>query len=188
MGQHGLELLSLYTDIGVKPRKELEARGNKATTTDGYLRVRVGDMVVNKLLAWMGAIAASGYDGVTSPAYDILRPVRPVNVWYYHHLFRCGLYPPILRLYSRGIMDMRNRLYFDAFGRIPIPYPPIEHQDQIVADVQSSTTDIDKARQQSQSEIELMTDYRTTLIAEAVCGRLDVRREIELPLLEIPRG
>ena len=34
------ELLSIYTDIGVKPRKELEERGNRATTTDGYWLVK----------------------------------------------------------------------------------------------------------------------------------------------------
>src|SRR5580658_437043 len=64
-----LELLSLYTDVGVRPRKELEARGNKATTTDGYWLVRRGDLIVNKLLAWMGAFGVSEYEGVTSPAY-----------------------------------------------------------------------------------------------------------------------
>mgnify|MGYP006334609633 FL=1 len=36
-------LLSLYTDIGVKPRAELEERGNKASTTDGYLQVKKSD-------------------------------------------------------------------------------------------------------------------------------------------------
>ena len=50
------ELLSIYTDIGVKPRKELEERGNRATTTDGYWLVKKDDFIVNKLLAWMGAI------------------------------------------------------------------------------------------------------------------------------------
>ena len=50
------ELLSVYTDIGVKPRKELEEKGNKASTTDGYWKVKKGDFIVNKLLAWMGAI------------------------------------------------------------------------------------------------------------------------------------
>ena len=33
--------------------------------------VQKGDLIVNKLLAWMGAIGVSNYDGVTSPAYDI---------------------------------------------------------------------------------------------------------------------
>src|SRR5690606_4317523 len=70
------ELLSVYTEIGVKPRKELEQKGNKASTTDGYWLVKKGDIVVNKLLAWMGAVGYSEYDGVTSPAYDILRPTK----------------------------------------------------------------------------------------------------------------
>src|SRR5579864_5482456 len=82
------ELLSVYTEIGVRPRKELEQRGNKASTTDGYWIVRRGDLVVNKLLAWMGAIGYSAYDGVTSPAYDVLRPIMPVEPKFYHYLFR----------------------------------------------------------------------------------------------------
>lgn len=80
------ELLSVYTDIGVRPRKELEERGNKASTTDGYWKVKKGDIIVNKLLAWMGAIGLSNYDGVTSPAYDILRAIKPLNPYFYHLL------------------------------------------------------------------------------------------------------
>jgi len=41
------ELLSIYTDIGVRPRKDLEQKGNKATTTDGYWKVKVKDIIVN---------------------------------------------------------------------------------------------------------------------------------------------
>ena len=33
---HGKELLSIYTHIGVRPRKDLEQKGNKASTTDDY--------------------------------------------------------------------------------------------------------------------------------------------------------
>lgn len=73
------ELLSVYTEIGVKPRRELEERGNKASTTDGYWLVKKGDIVVNKLLAWMGAIGVSNYNGVTSPAYDILTAKVPID-------------------------------------------------------------------------------------------------------------
>lgn len=61
---NALELLALYTDIGVRPRKDLEARGNKSTTTDNYWIVKKGDLIVNKLLAWMGAFGVSEYDGV----------------------------------------------------------------------------------------------------------------------------
>ena len=85
------ELLSIYTEIGVRPRKSLEAKGNKATTTDGYWMVKKGDLIVNKLLAWMGAIGISDYDGVTSPAYDILRKRIPLEPRFYDFLLRCGI-------------------------------------------------------------------------------------------------
>ena len=64
-----MELLSVYTHIGVRPRKSLEQRGNKASTTDGYWVVKQEDIICNKLLAWMGAIGVSHYSGVTSPAW-----------------------------------------------------------------------------------------------------------------------
>jgi len=54
---NNFELLSLYASIGVRHRKEMEQRGNKAVTTDGYWIVKKGDIVVHKLLAWMGARA-----------------------------------------------------------------------------------------------------------------------------------
>lgn len=66
-----VQLLSLYTGIGVFPHGEQEERGNKAVTVDGYKIVHKNDIIVNIILAWMGAIGVSNYDGVTSPAYDI---------------------------------------------------------------------------------------------------------------------
>lgn len=125
-------LLSIYTDIGVKPRKELEEKGNKASTTDGYWRVKKGDFIVNKLLAWMGAIGLSEYEGVTSPAYDILRAKVPIVERFYHELFRLKVFSEEMKKYSRGIMEMRLRLYFDKFGDIFIPYPSHDEQEQIV--------------------------------------------------------
>ena len=116
------ELLSIYTEIGVRPRKDLEAKGNKATTTDGYWMVQKGDLIVNKLLAWMGAIGISDYDGVTSPAYDILRQIVPMEPRYYDFLFRCGICFSEFRRFSRGIMDMRLRLYFDELVSCPGDY------------------------------------------------------------------
>jgi len=169
------ELLSVYTDIGVKPRKELEERGNRATTTDGYLRVEQGDIIVNKLLAWMGAIGVSHYSGVTSPAYDVLRRRAPLNSDFYHHLFRCGVYLPEFKRRSRGIMDMRLRLYFDEFGQIPLVYPPEQEQTEIVNYIESQFAETDIAIAQMMKQIERMQEFRTALIAEAVTGKIDVR-------------
>ena len=172
---HGEELLSIYTHIGVRPRKDLEQKGNKASTTDDYWIVRKGDLISNKLLAWMGAIGVSHFEGVTSPAYDILMPVVELSSDYYHHLFRTKHCLQQFKQRSRGIMDMRLRLYFDQFGQILVPVPPLNEQLAIVDYYDQATADIDTTIAHANREIELLNEFRTRLIADVVTGKLDVR-------------
>lgn len=167
------ELLSVYTDIGVKPRKELEERGNKASTTDGYLFVQKGDIVVNKLLAWMGAIGLSEYNGVTSPAYDILRPKVPMISKFYHNMFRMPVFSSELKKHSRGIMDMRLRLYFDKFGDVLVPSPPFEEQTAIIQFLDQKTAEIDQAIAIKEQQIALLNERKQIVIQKAVTQGLD---------------
>jgi type I restriction enzyme S subunit len=171
---HGKELLSIYTHIGVRPRKDMEQKGNKASTTDDYWIVQKGDLIVNKLLAWMGAVGSSEYEGVTSPAYDILMPIRPLCSDYYHHLFRTKLYLQLFKQRSRGIMDMRLRLYFDQLGQIPVPFPPVDEQAAIVAFYVEATADLTATISRLEREIDLFREYRIRLVADVVTGKLDV--------------
>lgn len=171
---NGMELLSVYTDIGVKPRAELEERGNRASTTDGYFLVKKGDIIVNKLLAWMGAIGLSDYEGVTSPAYDILRPLLPIEGYFYHNLFRSQHCKSELRKHSKGIMDMRLRLYFDKFGDVKIPYPPRYEQKGIVEYIELIVRKTDTAITLKQQEIAKLQEYKATLINSAVTGKIKV--------------
>ena len=168
-----MELLSVYTHIGVRPRKSLEQRGNKASTTDGYWVVKEGDIICNKLLAWMGAIGVSHYQGVTSPAYDILRPIKSCNTDYYHFLFRTKKYLQQFKIRSRGIMDMRLRLYFDQFGQIPIPVPPRREQDQIVAYLRAQDAHIARFIKTKRDLIKLLTEQKLRIIDHAVARGLD---------------
>jgi type I restriction enzyme S subunit len=168
------ELLSIYTDIGVKPRKELAEKGNKASTTDGYWIVKKGDFIVNKLLAWMGAIGLSEYEGVTSPAYDILRAKKDIAGRYYHELFRLKVFSQEMKKHSRGIMDMRLRLYFDKFGDILITYPSYEEQVRIVEYIEIQTTKIDKAIELQLNYISKLKEYKATLIDSVVTGKVRV--------------
>ena len=169
------ELLSVYTAIGVRPRKDLEQKGNKASTTDGYWKVERGDIVVNKLLAWMGAVGYSDYEGVTSPAYDILRATKDINSKFYHYLFRTRLANMEFKRWSRGIMEMRLRLYFDELGRIFMPLPSKQEQDLIVKKIEKMDNQFDDLIKKSEYNIKLMQERRTALISAAVTGKIDVR-------------
>jgi type I restriction enzyme S subunit len=170
------ELLSVYTEVGVRPRKDLEERGNKASTTDGYWMVKRGDLVINKLLAWMGAIGYSAYDGVTSPAYDILRPLKGVEAKFYHYLFRSELAKNELKRRSRGIMDMRLRLYFDELGNIPVPVPPTQEQQLIVDRIEDLALKHTRMTQKASRHKMLIREFRSALITDAVTGQIDVAR------------
>jgi len=171
---NNFELLSIYTDIGVKPRKELVEKGNKASTTDGYWQVKKGDFIVNKLLAWMGAIGLSEYDGVTSPAYDILRAINPIEGVYFHELFRMKVFSLEMKKHSRGIMDMRLRLYFDKFGDIRVPLPSVEEQKGIVKYIKINSDKIDNAIDLQQKQIDKLKEYKTSLIDNVVTGKVRV--------------
>ena len=167
------ELLSVYTEIGVKPRKELEQKGNKASTTDGYWQVKKGDIIVNKLLAWMGAVGYSAYNGVTSPAYDILRPTSDFNTRFYHYLFRSEPAKQEFKRWSRGIMEMRLRLYFDELGRILMPFPPKDEIEKITAFLDHETAKIDTLIEKQQRLIELLKEKRQAVISHAVTKGLN---------------
>jgi type I restriction enzyme S subunit len=162
------ELLSLYTDIGVKPRKELKAAGNKASTTDFYWLVKKGDIVVNKLLAWMGAIGISHYDGVTSPAYDVLRKRVELESTYYDFLFRCGLLLTDFKRRSKGIMEMRLRLYFDELGQIKLPVPPIDEQIAIVNYLNVKFEQINRFIATKEKLIFVLKEQKQSLLTELI--------------------
>ena len=170
---HGKELLSIYTHIGVRPRKDLEQKGNKASTTDDYWVVRKGDIIVNKLLAWMGAVGVSHFDGVTSPAYDILRPIKNLEPDYYHYLFRTQLYKEQFKIRSRGIMEMRLRLYFDQFGQIPLLCPPPEEQSAIVRFLDYVDRRVRRYIRAKRQLIALLNEQKQAIIHRAVTRGLD---------------
>lgn len=170
---NSMELLSIYTALGVKPRKELEERGNKASTTDGYWMVEKGDIIVNKLLAWMGAIGISEYDGVTSPAYDLLRHRENVNPYFYNYLFRNPISSREFKRHSRGIMDMRLRLYFTRFGDIKLPFPSIEEQNKIVHFLDHKLEKINRFISKKKQLIELLKEKKAAVINQAVTKGLD---------------
>ena len=170
-------LLSLYTAIGVRPRAELEERGNKASTVLGYKRVSKEDIVVNKLLAWMGAIAYSDYIGVTSPDYDVYCKNENANINrdFYHYYFRYTNFKDDCFVNGHGLMMMRWRTYSDEFLRIKVPNPPEDEQRKIGNYLKNLNSKIDISIRKRNTIIEKLEKYRKSIIYNAVTGKIDCR-------------
>lgn len=169
-----VNLISLYTDKGVVQHRDLEkTTGNKAVTAEGYKIVKQGDIVVNIILCWMGAVGRSDYNGVTSPAYDVYMPVGDTNSEYYHYLFRTSQFNGECYRYGRGIMMMRWRTYSDEFRAIHVPLPPSEEQKRIVNYLRRKTRKVDALISNQEKQIEKLKQYKQSLITEVVTKGLD---------------
>ncbi len=170
-----VQLLSLYTGIGVFPHGEQEERGNKAVTVEGYKVVHKNDIVVNIILAWMGAIGVSDYDGVTSPAYDVYIPnFAKVIPHFFHYVFRTKGIAAECYKYGRGIMMMRWRTYSSEFKQISVPYPMIEEQQAIASYLDTKCSEIDSLIAIKQQKIEELKEYKKSVIYEYVTGKKEV--------------
>lgn len=173
-----VNLISLYTDLGVVQHSELEkTTGNKASNADGYKKVYKDDIVVNIILCWMGAIGRSEYDGVTSPAYDIYIPQNEVLSKFYHYYFRTKGFSGDCYKRGRGIMAMRWRTYSDQFRDIRVAYPPLEEQYKIVDYLDQKCSAIDELIAKKEQYLSEIENYKKSLIYEYVTGKKEVPQE-----------
>lgn len=170
-----VQLLSLYTGIGVFPHGEQEERGNRAVTVEGYNIVKKNDIVVNINLAWMGAIGISEYDGVTSPAYDVYVPdISKVIPHYYHFIFQTSGIAGECYKYGKGIMMMRWRTYSSEFKQIKVPLPPLEEQQTIANYLDKKVSEINEIIGMKKKQIETLNAYKKSTIYEYVTGKKEV--------------
>lgn len=66
-------------------------------------------------------------------------------------------------------------MYPEEFLDVRIVCPPPDEQAVIVAHINREGAKIDKAIARTEREMELIHEYRATLISEAVTGKWDVR-------------
>ena len=74
--------------------------------------------------------------------------------------------------YETGIS--REGLNFQEAGNFNFAIPPVEEQKQIAEYLDQKTTQIDQQKAKIQEAIELLKEYRTSLITNAVTGKIDV--------------
>lgn len=172
-----VQLLSLYSGKGVFPTGEegTTNRGNHAQTVADYKIVKKNDIVVNIILAWMGSLGISNYNGVVSPAYEVYIPnEEKVVPHYYHYVFRTSGIANECYRYGRGIMMMRWRTYSSEFKRIHVPFPPLEEQQQIADYLDSKCSEIDAIIADKKRQRDILAEYKKSLIYEYVTGKKEV--------------
>jgi type I restriction enzyme S subunit len=174
-GREELPVLMVSINTGVTLDRPNEVREQRQIEDkEKYAFAAKGDIAFNMMRMWQGAVGVVPVDGNVSPAYIVCKPRPAVDAEYYELLFRTKLYQGEVFCRSYGIVPDRNRLYWIGFKSIYSPYPPFDEQQRIVTHVREMRAEVETAKAKALREIELMNEFRGSLVAEAITGRLAI--------------
>jgi len=162
-------LLSVSQYDGVTQAKN----ESRSESLKGYKKVAKDNLVINIMLAWMGGLGVSEYNGIVSPAYCVYRLKKAANPKFMHYLYKTPIYLAEFARHSTGVIPSRWRMYTDDFGQVLTLVPPIDEQDKIVSYLDKVTSKIDEAIAQQQKMIDLLNERKQIIINNAVTKGLN---------------
>lgn len=169
------ELLTVSHITGVTKRSDKDVNMFMAESNEGYKLVNPGDLIINTMWAWMGAMGVSSEQGLISPSYGVYTPIsdalRPAFI---DLMVRSKPFVAEATRRSKGIHSSRLRFYPDAFLDMRLPIPPLDTQDAMLGDVSSRLQREDELLRKNARAETLLREFRSALITAAVTGQIDV--------------
>ena len=170
------QLMSVSHVTGVTPRKA-NVTMFKAESNVGHKICRPGDLVINTMWAWMGAMGVARQTGLVSPSYGVYHPRNPSAYApdYIDHLLRTQPYASEYLCRSTGIRASRLRLYPDDFLDIRIVCPSRAEQETMVRFMDYHDRLIRRFIRNRRRLIEVLNEQKHAIINRAVTRGLDPR-------------
>lgn len=173
-------VLSLsYGRIVIKPEEKLT--GLVPESFESYQLIKPGDIVIRTTdLQNDQTSLRVGYakdKGMITSAYLGLRCHPEINPEYVFRLLES--YDALKVFYGMG-SGLRQNIDFWDFKRLPVPLPPRDEQDRIVAFLDQKTAEIDAAIAKKERLIELLLEQKNIRIHQAVLRGLNP----EVPLFD----
>lgn len=174
------ELLSVSIHHGVVPRTELTDDLPKADDLGNYKRVSAGDLVLNRMRAFQGAVGVAEMSGVVSPDYCVLRCGPKFSPGFAHFLFRSDWFvgEMVSRLRGIGSTDVgvvrTPRVNVEDLLDIVVPCPELVQQTQLMDRLSASQAVTLSRRAVLERSLDLLSEYKRSLITAAVTGEFDV--------------
>ena len=175
------ELLSVYLDKGVISYHDSTGMQVHKPSMDlsGYQNVHIGDFVLNNHQAWRGSVGVSKYDGIISPAYFVYRLSNNCDPTYMNYLLRDSGMVQQYETSSRGVGTIQRNLYALWFYESLVIIPPLEDQRRIGAYLGRKCNEIDDLIADVQTQINVLEQYKQSVITEAVTKGLSSACEMQ---------
>jgi len=168
------ELLTVSHITGVTSRSEKDVYMFEADDKAGYKRCMRGDLAINTLWAWMGAMGISPLEGIVSPDYHVYTSKGELLPEYVDLLCRSRPFVAEVNRWSKGVWSSRLRLYPENFFEMRLPVPPHDEQLEIVRSIETDQYRVSALRDSLQLSIALAKERRAALITAAVTGQLSL--------------
>jgi len=168
----GEELLSVSHLTGVTRRSEKDVNMFLADDKTGYKLCFPGDLVINTLWGWMGAMGVSPLEGIVSPDYHVYTSKGVLLPDYVELLCRSKPFVAEVNRWSKGVWSSRLRLYPEGLFSIRLPVPPEEEQLTIVREMSANHLQSEALIEDLKTSIELARERRAALITAAVTGQI----------------
>lgn len=158
------------TNKGILPQLETVAKTN---AHDDRKLVCKGDFAINSRSDRRGSCGISSYTGSVSLINTILRPMTEMHPQYYDWLFHTIQFGDEFYKWGHGIVDDLWTTGWQDMKKISIPTPPITEQAVIADFLDEQCAEIDSLISDIQSQIEVLEEYKRSVITEAVTKGLD---------------
>ena len=117
-----------------------------------------------------GMSALLGIETTISQNLAAIVPTTVANGKFLHHLLT-ALYRYIRELGRGGNQEALN---CDLVSRLRLPFPPLADQIEMVRCLAGAISRLTASIEKVSQEAELLREYRTRLISDVVCGKVDV--------------
>jgi type I restriction enzyme, S subunit len=163
------ELLSVTIKRGVIRQTDVAIKKDSSNEDKSkYKLIKIGDIAYNKMRMWQGALGYSDYQGISSPAYVILKPKMEINPRFFHYMLRTSFYTNYSKRFSYGIVDDQLSLRYTDFKRMYSIVPPLEIQNSIVDYLDKKNNEIDKFIRNKEKLIGLAIEQKRVTINNAI--------------------
>lgn len=161
---------------GILPQLETVAK-----TDDHSNRklVKKGDFAINSRSDRRGSCGISDYDGSVSLINIVLKPNAKMNPVYYNWLFHTSLFADEFYKWGHGIVDDLWTTNWQDMKNIFVTIPPLDEQKLIADFLDEKCAEIDKLSEDIQKQIDILNDYKKSVITRAVTKGLDPNAEMK---------
>ena len=166
--------------IKISPENVVSKTGKVLDFYSSYdavgVRFQAGDVLFNKLRVYLNKVVFTEYDGYSLGEMIVIRPTSQDTGKYLFYLMLSSRFIEYCNSISYGVKMPRTAV--DDILNAQIPMTSDQEQIQIADFLDHKTDQIDDLIATEQRKIELLKEYRQSLIFEAVTGKIDVRNEV----------